>query len=218
MRHRPNSPSGLLKITGKMTNTSKKFGPEANLGRTLETFAPPSTSFLQIGGIGVGLMLAGIGVAIFLAVQIVNTGGRIPAYHDRNLSWFTVALGAGISVAATWGGWVLMGGARLVGSMQIDLCEHGFRVRKEGNAECVPWSSIALIQDITTSEAPLLLKGAGQLLVPKEPVLRIRVLRKDGEEHVFHPSGVHDLPRFTLRLNALTRSQNIPWQSIDNTA
>jgi hypothetical protein len=157
----------------------------------------------QIAGLILSALMAGGGIALsWVPIRAIkNAGGRLPIYHERNMSWLAAALLFAVCIGLVVGGVVLFRGIWSLFSFRLYVCPDGFYFIRQGETVVFGWDEIQFVEETVLHERLPLVKGAARHLMPTKTSRSYRVVRCDGKEFYFNANVI---PQVSLLSGPLT--------------
>ncbi|HET6881166.1 MAG TPA: hypothetical protein VFI31_13480 [Pirellulales bacterium] len=157
----------------------------ASLGKPLYQQKPTIAN--QIAGLIIAVLMAiGGGVLCWLPVREYRKfGGRLPVFHERDMSWVTAAAMCTLGIGIIVGGIILWRRIWSMFSFCLFVCPDGFYYKLKGETIVFGWDEIRLVEETVLHERLPLVKGAARRLMPTKTSRAYRVVRCDGKEFNF---------------------------------
>jgi hypothetical protein len=164
-------------------------------------------SFLLIGG--------AIVIVFFLAKSVINAGGDLPFWSEKDMSWGVVALGTlGILVMLLCAlGLILY--VKFLSTLQVFVCRNGFFsvIRLDAGKLAIDvfrWDQIESVQE-TVKQEYLPLKGVAKYAAPAGKARSYVVNRKDGKQFTFDGDSVKKVGKLARILQRQLGERGVPW-------
>ena len=167
------------------------------------------------GIISLLLIFGGLALFGFLVVEAYLTGGNMPFWVKKGMSWFAVGLGSVLSIGITIGGGYLAWYVHWLLSHEVELYEDGFCFIVSSSNEQVRWNMIEEVCEIIFHEWPPILHAPASFLLPKFASSRFLVVVNDGKEFEFDGNSVKQIKRFGEILRARSIQDGIPWKTTE---
>ncbi len=191
---------------------------DAILGEPKAEFRP-GTANLFAGAILAVLALGATLFGLFWAIrEIVRSGGKLPIYHERDISWVVMAIcfllcAAGILVTFFFVKLVLY-----YRSLKFQFSAGGFcRVAGE-KVDRFDWDDVVSITETQLHERAPIVKGPASVLVPRRTSHLYAVMRADGETCHFNGDSVRELKKVAEILRTEASARAIPWEIVEQYA
>lgn len=192
-----------------------------SLGKVLYARKPEMSN--QIAGIILSVILVAGGIAmIWVSVrEIKNTGGHLPVYREKGMSWVAVVMMSVVGAAFIVGGGALFRWVWSMFKFRLYVCSDGFYYTQGGETIVFGFNEIQLVEETILHERLPLAKGAAKRiakhLLPTKTSRSYRIMRCDGKEFEL---TVNMIPRVSMLAGPLTTAAakyQFEWQTLEKT-
>ncbi len=178
-----------------------------SLGKLEETFKPSLANVAAGVILGLGLVIGGIALAVYIALK---PAGPNETSGDHFAKYAIMAVG-GLLLPLMGG--ALVFGMRELAAHRVLLHEHGFQYLSGKSVDVCHWQDVTEIREVFTHE---------ELKVAKLPGAKIKqvsrsfvVLRSDGKEFGFDGNSINRLTHFGEWLKYASGQFEIPWREVE---
>jgi hypothetical protein len=189
--------------------------PTTSLGERIETFKPTKRNV--IAGAVLCLLFVGCGLAIVGLVirQAILAGGKLPAFAQRDMSWFVVVVGSLIGLGLAAAGVPVFYFLRRLRVHRVDWCENGFRYWEGERFDEVVWETVESVRETLLYERPPIFYWPLILLVPVMVSRSYVVRTKKGDEFCFDCNSINGIIRFGELLRERAERARIDWEIVE---
>jgi len=182
----------------------------AELGEPLRTFKPDTNNL--IAGVLLCLLavLTGGGLIIWGITKVVANGGDLPAFAQKEFSWFAVALVVlgGLFLIAM--GFMFFWFVQSLVSVRVVICPKGFFTFGSEGVDVFCWDEICRVREYVEPQY-LPMQGVVKHVVPMNKPRCIAVDRKDGTSFKFDGNVVMRVDELAELIQAKMQERGVPW-------